>query len=133
MLLRQRLCRFLRATEGSATVEFAMIVPAFLGFVLFAADASTAFTRQSTLWNVSQQTARIVARHGLDAERAARYAQDQLRFGKSPPEVVVTIDEAAQMVTVEVTAETGAMAPFGILQFALDRVSVSVTQALEPI
>lgn len=134
MTPRQRLRHFLRAGDGSATVEFTMIVPAFLGFVLFAADASTSFTRQSTLWNVSQQTARIVARHALDAEGGARYAQDQLSFGATPPEVVVTIDAATQMVTVVVTVETAAMAPFGILQFALqDRMSVSVSQALEPI
>lgn len=134
MNVQQRISRFLRATDGSATVEFTMIVPAFLGFVLFAADASVSFTRQSTLWNVSQQTARIVARHALDAEGGERYAQGQLRFGKTPPEVVVTIDDVTQMVTVVVTAETAQMAPFGLLQFAMqDRMSVSVSQALEPI
>lgn len=134
MMLCKRGRRFLRSTDGSASVEFALLVPAFLGMVLFAADTATSFTRQSNIWNISQQTARIVARHGLDPEAAALFAQGQLRFSGHTPEVVITVDEQHQQVTVVVTAESMALAPFGFLSRTMaDTVSVSVSQALEPI
>jgi len=126
--------RFLRVTDGSAAVEFTMLVPAFLGFILFAADTATSYTRQSNLWSVSQQTARIVSRHGLDAEAGARFAEEHMRIGDYTPDVVVTINEADQLVTVVVTADSAELAPFGILSRALaDNISVTVSQALEPI
>ena len=134
MAIHQPIRRFLRASDGTATVEFAMLVPAFLGFILFAADTATSYTRQSNLWSVSQQTARIVSRHGLDAEAGARFAEDHLRIGDYTPDVVVTIDEADQLVTVRVTADSSVLAPFGILSPILpDSISVTVSQALEPI
>ena len=126
--------RFLHVTDGSAAVEFTMLVPAFLGFILFAADTATSYTRQSNLWSVSQQTARIVSRHGLDAEAGARFAEEHMRIGDYTPDVVVTINEADQLVTVVVTADSAELAPFGILSRALsDNISVTVSQALEPI
>jgi hypothetical protein len=109
-------------------------VPAFLGILLLGADASTSFTRQSALWNASYDTARIVARHALDAAAGEAYARARMRMGDYVPEVRVTVDAAAQLVTVEVRAAPERMAPFGILALALgDRVSVRVSQALEPI
>mgnify|MGYP000176151432 FL=1 len=135
MMMPLRRCRrFLCAEDGTATVEFTLILPAFLGLIVFAADTATVFTRQSNLWSVSQQTARIVSRHGLDADAAVLFATDLLRQGSYTPEVTVTVDAVTQIVTVVVTAETAQLAPFGILSRALnDRVSVSVSQALEPV
>ena len=134
MMLRHRCRSFLRAEDGSATVEFAILVPAFLSMVLFAADTAASFTRQSNILSISQQTARIVARHGLDAEGGADFAKDQLRSGAYTPEVAVTLDEVQQRVTVVVTSDTAEIAPFGFLSRAMsDTISVSVSQALEPI
>ena len=124
--------RFLRSTRGSATVEFAVILPAFFTFILIAADTSTAFTRISQMWSVSQQTARIVSRHGLDSDGGEDYAQAQL--SGYAPDVAVTVDEAKQLVTVVVSVEAADIAPFGIISHTLsDKVSVSFSQALEPI
>jgi Flp pilus assembly protein TadG len=134
MMLRHRCRSFLRAEDGSATVEFAILVPAFLGLVLFAADTAASFTRQSNMLSVSQETARIVARHGLDAAGAAGFARDRLRTASYTPEVAVTLDEVHQRVTVVVTSATSEIAPFGFLTRAMsDTISVSVSQALEPI
>lgn len=134
MTLRNRFRRFLYAEDGTATVEFTMLVPAFFGLVLFAADTATSFTRQSNMWSISQQTARIVARHGLDATAAADFAKDQLRMGAYAPDVAVTFDEGQQRVTVVITAATAQLAPFGFLSRTMaDTISVSVSQALEPI
>jgi Flp pilus assembly protein TadG len=134
MVIHESIRRFLRTRDGSATVEFTMLVPAFLGFILFAADTATSYTRQSNLWSVSQQTARIVSRHGMDAEAGARFAEDHLRVGDYTPDVVVMINEAEQLVTVRVTADSSVLAPFGILSRSLsDSITVTVSQALEPI
>ena len=133
-ILRKRLSSFLHAEAGSATVEFALWVPVFVSIMLLGADASAAFTRQSNFWSVSYETARIVSRHGLDAEAGAAFARNNMRIGSYAPEVAVTIDELTQTVTVLVTADFAKMAPFGILAFALnDSVSFTVSQTLEPI
>jgi Flp pilus assembly protein TadG len=133
-LLRKRLTFFLRADNGSATVEFTLWVPAFLSILLLGVDASTAFTRQSNFWRVSHDTARIVSRHALDAEGGVSFARDRMRIGSYVPDVSVTVDDVMQTVTVSVTAASEELAPFGILALALgDHVSFSVSQMLEPI
>lgn len=128
------LSRFLRAETGSATVEFTLWVPAFIGIMLLGLDASTSFTRQSNLWSVSYETARIVSRHAMDAEAGEAYARARMRVGGYTPDVNVTIDESSQVVTVAVTVAPSEMAPFGILAMALkDEISLSVTEVLEPL
>ena len=48
--------------------------------------------------------------------------------------VAVTVDALASTVTVRITGQSGRMAPFGVLGFAMgDTVSAQVTQTLEPI
>lgn len=134
MTLPRRCQRFLRSENGSSTVEFTLLLPAFLGLIVFAADTATIFTRQSNLLSVSQQIARIVSRHGLDADAAVQFASDLLRQGSYTPDITVSVDAATQIVTVVVTAKSSELAPFGILSRVLkDQVSVSVSQALEPI
>lgn len=130
----ERSCRrFLTAEGGNASVEFTVLLPVFMALVVFAADTATIFTRQSNMWSVSQQTARIVSRHGLDAQAAEAFAADLLRQGSYTPDVTVQVDQDTQIVTVMVTADAAELAPFGILSRALDdEVSVSVSQALEP-
>ena len=133
-ILQKRLSSFLCAEAGSATVEFALWVPVFVGIMLLGVDASAAFTRQSNFWSVSYETARIVSRHALDAKAGADFARNNMRIGSYTPEVAVTIDTVTQTVTVLVTADLAKMAPFGILALGLDdRLSFAVTQTLEPI
>jgi Flp pilus assembly protein TadG len=132
--LQTRFLSFGRAEAGSATVEFTLWVPVFLGILLLGADASAAFTQQANFWRVTNETARIVSRHALDAEGGAAFARDKMRIGNYVPTVKVTVDDATQIVTVSVTADAEQLAPLGILSFALDdTVSFSVSQALEPI
>jgi Flp pilus assembly protein TadG len=125
---------FCRATDGSITVEFVMWVPVFLMIFLAITDASLMFMHQSNFWNVSRDTARIVSRHGLDAEAAEAYARGNAAFGSYSPDVDVVVNEQAATVTVTISGKTAAMAPFGVLGFAVgDRISTRVTQSLEPI
>jgi hypothetical protein len=104
-----------------------------MGLVVFAADTATIFTRQSNMLSVSQQTARIVSRHALDAEAAEVFASGLLRQGGYSPEVTVDIDADTQIVTVVISAASDEIAPFGIISRALGKeLTVSVSQALEP-
>jgi Flp pilus assembly protein TadG len=124
---------FLASDGGNASVEFTVLLPVFLGLVVFAADTATIFTRQSNMLSVSQQTARIVSRHALDAEAAESFAAELLSRGGYSPEVTVDVDADTQIVTVVITAEPTELAPFGLLSRVLDdRLTVSVSQALEP-
>ncbi len=119
---------------GNATVEFTLWVPMLMGIVLLGADTSVAFTQQSNYWNISHQTARMVARHALDAETGVEYARKQLSFAGYTPEVDIRIDDVEQTVTVRVTGQSSELAPFGMLEMVMsDRVQVEVTQALEPL
>lgn len=124
---------FLAAEDGNASVEFTVLLPVFMGLVVFAADTATIFTRQSNMLSVSQQTARIVSRHALDAEAAEVFASGLLRQGGYSPDVTVDIDSDTQIVTVVISAASDEIAPFGIISRALGReLTVSVSQALEP-
>jgi Flp pilus assembly protein TadG len=123
---------FARNTGGSVTVEFVMWVPVFCGLLMLFADTSLTYMNQSNFWNVSRETARIVARHGFDAEAAVAYAENHASFGKYRPDVHVSIDGTT--VTVTITADTSAISLFGILNFAEGQtVQTSVTDVLEPI
>lgn len=129
---RGRLHAFLKGTHGGLSVEFALWVPFLMALLLFAIDASLAFARQSSFMSVSRETARIVARHGLDRDEAVAYAAQRAAFNGHQPEVAVALE--ADRVTVTISAETRAVAPFGALGLvAGGTISASVTQILEPI
>lgn len=120
--------------SGNATVEFTLWLPMLMGIVLLGTDASMVFTQQSNYWNISHNTARMVARHALDAETGAAYAREQLTFVGYTPDVDVLIDDTDQTVTVKVSGQSSALAPFGMLEMVMaDQVSVEVTQSLEPL
>lgn len=125
---------FFRRERGGVTVEFVLWVPVFFSLVLLSADASLLFLRQSNFWTVSRDTARIVARHGMGAEAAEDWAAEHARIGDYRPEVAVRIDPIRDTVTVTISGKAAAMAPFGMMRFALgDRISAAVTQVREPI
>lgn len=123
---------FVKGTRAGVTIEFIMWVPVFMGIILLVADTSLIFMRQSNFWNVSRDTARIVARHGMDEAAAEAYARRQAAFGGYTPKVEVDI--TASEVSVTISGLSRVMAPFGVLGFATDKmISATVTHALEPI
>lgn len=126
--------RLWRDESGNATVEFTLWLPMLMGVILLGTDASMMFTQQSNYWSISHNTARMVARHALDAETGAAYAREQLNFIGYTPEVDVAIDDTDQTVTVKVVGKSSALAPFGMLDMVMaDKVAVEVTQSLEPL
>jgi Flp pilus assembly protein TadG len=123
---------FHRTERGSVTIEFVMWVPVFCGLLMLFADTSLTYMNQSNFWNVSRETARIVARHGFDAEAAESFAETHASFGHYTPEALVTIDGST--VTVTITADAKSMSLFGLLNFAQNQtIEARVTDVLEPI
>ncbi len=129
---RRRLAGFAVATQASVTVEFVLWVPLFCGLLMLFTDTSLTYMNQSNFWNVSRETARIVARHGLDAQAAQSFAEAHARFGHYTPEARVTVADGT--VTVTITADARAMSLFGVLDFVRgQKIQASVTDVMEPI
>ena len=108
------------------------MVPVFCALLMLFADTSLTYMNQSNFWNVSRETARIVARHGFDVQSAESFAEAHASFGHYTPKALVTVDGST--VTVTITADAKAMSLFGILSFAQNQtIQASVTDVLEPI
>jgi len=134
--IRQQLMRIARTfrkdTKGNVSIEFALWMPVFTLFILFVADVSLAFTRQSGHQDISHDAARIVARHGMSSTEAVLYVKDRARFSGYTPKVEVQITDSD--VIVSIIANAKEMAPFGTLGFALgETVTARVKHTLEPI
>lgn len=122
---------FRRDEGGSTTIEFVLWVPLLFTLLLFATDVTLAFMRQSHVWQVSRETARIVARHGMDEAAAETFAQEKGAMGTSIPEVDVSFEGMDVVVTMSL--EASSLTPFNTLGLLLgDRVSSRVTHAMEP-
>lgn len=123
--------RFFDREGGAVTVEFVLWLPLLLGVLLIAVDASVLYMRQSNMWQVSRDTARIVSRHAMDEDAARAYAVLQSKLGSTVPTVDVQI--SGPLVTVRMAADLDELAPIGIFNFALnEQLSAEITQALEP-
>ncbi|WP_089232082.1 TadE/TadG family type IV pilus assembly protein [Tropicimonas sediminicola] len=123
--------RFLKSERGSVTIEFVMWLPFFAFLLLFAADASLVFMRQSQMWQVSRETARVIARHGMDELTAETYAASAGSVGTLVPTVDVSM--ASARVTVDMAMPLEGLAPFGVLRWIYgEQLEVRVTHALEP-
>lgn len=123
--------RFMSREEGSTTIEFVLWLPLLVGVLMVAVDASVLYMRQSNLWQVSRDTARIVSRHGMTEGIAEAYARSEAQFGDYVPNVNVQID--GQLVTVTMAASLDQISPIGIFNFAVgEQLVASITHAMEP-
>ncbi|RYH10377.1 TadE/TadG family type IV pilus assembly protein [Tropicimonas sp. IMCC6043] len=123
---------FRRDETGSLSIEFVMWLPVFAFLLVLAGDATMAFMNQSRMWQVSRETARIVSRYGMDELTAEAYAAKLATMQATVPTVDVSF--ASAKVQVEMTMPLAAMAPFGLLDFAMSNdITVTVTHAMEPI
>jgi Flp pilus assembly pilin Flp len=123
--------RFMSQENGSTTVEFVLWLPLLVAVLIVAVDASVLYMRQSNLWQVSRDTARIVSRHGMTEAVAEAYARNEAMFGDYVPTVDVQVN--GQVVTVTMAASLNEIAPIGIFNFALNEDLVaSISHAVEP-
>ena len=123
---------FLNDDRGSPTVEFVLMVPLFVMFLLLVTDASLLFLRQTTLMNISRDTARIVSRHAMTPADAKSYAETKASTVNSPATASVTINNG--FVTVILSSEAASAAPFGLVKFAVgDKISAATITTMEPV
>lgn len=128
---RQRLLRFREDECASVTIEFVLWLPILCSLFLLATDATLAFMRQSQMWQVSRDTARIVSRHGMTDSVAESYARENSAFGSTVP--TVSVDSTSGQVVVSIAVPASAMTVFGTLDFALGTtITTQVIHALEP-
>ena len=123
---------FRRDETGSSTIEFVLWIPFIFVFVLIAADASLTFMRQSQMWQVSRETARIVSRHGMDKAAAEAFAAEQATIGTTAPQVDVSFNDGDVIVSMAIPMDT--VAPFGVLSLvASEAMTTRVTHTVEPL
>jgi Flp pilus assembly protein TadG len=123
---------FRRDERGSITVEFVLWVPLLVAFLLFATDVTLAFMRQSHVWQVSRETARIVSRYGMDEVQAEAFARESGTMGTNVPDVDVRFDGTDVIVTMSLP--TASLTPFNTLGFVLgDRITSRVHHSMEPL
>lgn len=129
----RRIRNFRKEEDASVTVEFVLWIPILCSLFLLATDATVAFMRQSQMWQVSRDTARIVSRHGMERGAAEDYAELNAAFGTNVPEVDVDMETDPTEVVVKMTVPASAMTVFGTLNFALgENITTRVTHAMEP-
>ena len=122
---------FLADEDGTATIEFVLMLPLFTLILLLLADASLLFLRQTSLMDVSRDTARIVSRYAMTAAEAKAYAEATASTARSKATADVTI--ANGFVTVVITSDSAASAPFGIVNFAVgDELVGRAVSTMEP-
>ena len=123
---------FVRDDEGSATVEFTLLLPLFVALVLLVTDASLLFLRQTTLMDVARDTARAVARYAMTASEAETYAAAAASTGQGAATATVVI--ANGVVTVVISTNASSAAPFGMIKYAVgDTITGAATNMMEPI
>ena len=122
---------FKRDENGGVTIEFVLWLPLLMSLFLIATDATVAFMRQSQMWQVSRDTARIVSRYGMTESAAENYALQNAAFGSTIP--AVDVERSGTEVIVAITTPADALTIFGTLNFALgERITTRVVHAMEP-
>lgn len=129
--VRPKLGCFRRNENGGVTIEFVLWLPLLVSLFLIATDATVAFMRQSQMWQVSRDTARIVSRYGMTETAAETYAIRNAGFGATVP--AVDVQTNGMEVTVEIVTPASAMTVFGTLNFAMGtNITTRVVHAMEP-
>jgi Flp pilus assembly protein TadG len=123
---------FRRKEDGGVTIEFVLWMPVLVAFLFFATDVTLAFMRQSHMWQVSRDTARIVSRYGMDELQAEAYAVQQGTIGGVVPTVDVTVTTTE--VLVQMTMPATSISPFNTIKLAVgENLRASVLHAMEPL
>jgi hypothetical protein len=78
-----RLERFLTDSKGAVTIEFTVLVPAFVFVMVLFADTSIVYLTHSEMYNAARDIARRMATHELSTPDAVRsYAAQHLFLGE---------------------------------------------------
>jgi Flp pilus assembly pilin Flp len=122
----------LRDSRGSATVEFALWVPALVAMLMSVADLALIFTTNANMQHAARETARELARHQITAQDAPTFLRQRLTLG-SGGDYQVTVADAAD-VEVEVRLPAQSAAVFGFFEVLMpgDLVARAVMRREDP-
>ena len=135
MWLRQKIRSFTEDDRGLVAGTLwglFMWTPLIMALLLLAVDATMAFMRQSHLWQVSREAARIVSRFEMTEAQAETYVRQQAEINGVQPTVDVRFEFANVIVESSLGIQTAA--PFGALRWvAGETINARVTHAMEPL
>jgi hypothetical protein len=73
---------FIKDSKGAVTIEFTVLVPAFVLLMVFFADTSIIYLTHSEMYNATRDIARRMATHELETESDVQaYAAEHLFLG----------------------------------------------------
>ena len=114
----RRLYEFIQDQRGVVTVEFVLLLPAFMFFVLLTVDASILVLTHTEMFNMARTTARQISVGTITIDEAADYAEDKILLG-GRNYTLGTLSGA--LVIVEVSVNVGDASVFGFFTPVLGR------------
>ncbi len=74
--------RFIKDSKGAVTIEFTVLVPAFVFIMILFVDTSIVYLTHSEMYNAARDIARRMATHQLETESDVQaYAAEHLSLG----------------------------------------------------
>ena len=130
--LLARIERLVTSESGNMSIEFVIAVPLFVAMITGAVDVSRVFITQANFYGAARDTARVVARHAMNEERAEAYVAARIaQISGATAQTDVTISSST--VTVSITTPISELAKFNFLDSVdLGTLNATVSHALEP-
>ncbi|MEL6234106.1 MAG: TadE/TadG family type IV pilus assembly protein [Pseudomonadota bacterium] len=104
---------FARNERGSATIEFVLWIPFFLILLGILTDSATLYLRQNEMWNVSRDTARLLATGQITEAQATGYARDNLPLAGTLNYTITANDPSDLSKWVDIKVKIGEASVFG--------------------
>lgn len=113
--VRDRMRSFARREEGVATIEFVLWIPLVMLLLLLTTQVALLFMTEARYGDVARDTARLIARHALDADEAEEYVQTLFGGADLAPAVAVAVSGGrVEVVLSKPAGEIAAMNPLGL-------------------
>lgn len=106
-----RLEKFLKDSHGAVTIEFTVLVPAFVFLMILFADTSIVYLTHSEMYNAARDIARRMSTHELSTPEAVRtYAAQHLFLGER---TYLVIPDFGGVMTVSISVPVSQAVFFG--------------------
>ena len=96
--------RFIKDSKGAVTLEFTVLVPAFVFLMVIFTDTSVVYLTHSEMYNAARDIARRMATHQLQTDTDVRaYAAQTLSLGARTYNVTPDFTNSVMSVTISVS------------------------------
>ena len=126
----RKLREFLRDQHGGPTIEFVVLVPAFMFFLLLVVDTSILLLTRTEMFNMARTTARQISVGAISVDDAPAYVNDKILLAGR----TYTLGSlSGALVVVELSVNVGDASVFGFFTPILGRtMTTRVTFRREP-